>query len=123
MSLRLLLAEDERSLREILLEGLRQDGFDVVMARDGVEALELFRTRGPFDVLLLDEEMPRLTGREVLRRVREGGSRVAALLISGSLELSAAERERLGVGPVLKKPLSLVELSRAVRQAIDAALS
>ena len=119
----MLVAEDDALLREILCDGLTDQGFVVEAAADGQDALKRFRASGPFDVLLLDEEMPRLTGREVLRRVREGGSRVAALLISGSLELSAAERDRLGVGPVLKKPLSLVELSRAVRQAIDTALS
>ena len=116
---RILVAEDEAPLLEILLEGLADEGFEVVGAEDGQQALELLRTAGPFDLLLLDEEMPRLTGRKVLARLREQGESVPAVLFSGNLELSAEEQERLGVGPPLRKPLSFDELSRAIREALD----
>lgn len=116
--LRILVAEDEAALREILAEGLRDEGFEVVMAADGVEALELFRDQGPFDVVLLDEEMPRLTGRRVLSRLRADGEAVAAVLFSGNLHLGEEEQARLGVGPALRKPISLTELTRAIRQAV-----
>jgi CheY-like chemotaxis protein len=62
---RVLLAEDDPQLREILLDGLQDEGFSVVAAEDGVRALDLFLSQGPFDVVLLDEEMPGLTGREL----------------------------------------------------------
>ena len=116
--LRILVAEDEGPLLEILLEGLRDDGFDVVGAEDGAQALELFRTAGPFDLLLLDEEMPRLTGRRVIQSLRAEGQRVPAVLFSGNLDLSEEEQARLAVGPPLRKPLSLGELARAIREAI-----
>lgn len=116
--LRILVAEDEAALREILAEGLRDEGFEVVIAADGVEALELFRDQGPFDVVLLDEEMPRLTGRRVLSRLRADGQAVAAVLFSGNLHLGEDEQARLGVGPPLRKPISLTELTRAIRQAV-----
>jgi CheY-like chemotaxis protein len=117
--LRILVAEDEAALREILTEGLRDEGFEVVTATDGLEALERYRSDGPFDVLLLDEEMPRLTGLRVLTRLREKGERVAVILFSGNLELSEQEQARLGVGPTLRKPVSLEELSRAIRRAVQ----
>jgi CheY-like chemotaxis protein len=116
--LRILVAEDEAPLREILAEGLRDEGFDVVTARDGVDALDRYRSEGPFDVLLLDEEMPRLTGRRVLSRLRADGERVAAVIFSGNLELDEHEQARLGVGPALRKPVSLGELSRAIQRAV-----
>jgi CheY-like chemotaxis protein len=118
--LRVLLAEDDDVLREILQEGLQADGFEVVVAEDGARALELFRSGGPYDALLLDEEMPVLTGRQLLGKIRAQGEAVAAILISGNLELSGEERAALGVGPVLRKPVSLDELTREIRRAIAA---
>lgn len=115
---RILVAEDDSILREILDDGLRAEGFDVVLAKDGAEALHLYATSGPFDALLLDEEMPELTGRQVLLRLRGQGDEVAALIISGNLELDEAERTALGVGPVLRKPIPLRELAQALRAAI-----
>jgi DNA-binding response OmpR family regulator len=111
-------AEDDSILREILDDGLRAEGFDVVVAKDGAEALHSYLTFGPFDALLLDEEMPQLTGRQLLLRLREKGDRVPALLISGNLELDEAERTALQVGPVLRKPIPLRELAQALRAAI-----
>lgn len=118
---RVLVAEDDALLREILQEGLEADGFEVVPAEDGVRALELFRTSGPYDVLLLDEEMPGLTGRQLLGQIRAAGAGVPVVLISGNLELSPEERAALRIGPVLRKPISLEELCREIRRAIAAA--
>jgi DNA-binding response OmpR family regulator len=115
---RILIAEDERPLLEILLEGLAEEGFDVVGAEDGRHALELVRTAGPFDLLLLDEEMPYVTGRRVLAQLREEGHGVPAVLFSGNLDLAPEEQARLGVGPPLRKPISLDELARAIRAAL-----
>jgi len=115
---RLLVAEDDQSLREILQEGLEAEGFDVVPAIDGAQALELFRSSGPYDAVLLDDEMPRLTGRKVLARLREAGECVAALLLSGNLVLDEKEKKGLGVGAVLRKPVSIKELTAAIRRAL-----
>jgi len=117
---RVLLAEDEALLREILVEGLIDEGFEVEAAADGMEALLIFRAKGPFDALLLDEEMPGLTGRMLLRLLRGEGNWVAAVLFSGNLVLEPDEQAELGVGPVLRKPVSLRELCAALREAIAA---
>ena len=117
---RVLVAEDDDLLREIVCVGLANEGFEVVAASDGAVALELFRARGPYDALLLDEEMPHLTGRQLLVRLRAAGERVAALLISGNLEIDDDERATLGVGPVIRKPASLDDICRALHQVIDA---
>ena len=117
---RVLLAEDEALLREILVEGLTDEGFEVEAALDGMEALILYRTKGPFEVLLLDEEMPGLTGRQLLRLLRGEGSTVAAVIFSGNLVLDDDERAELGVGPVLRKPVSMRDICAALRAAIAA---
>ena len=118
---RVLLAEDEPLLREILVEGLADEGFEVEAGVDGMEALLLYRAKRPFDALLLDEEMPGLTGRQLLRLLRGEGDRVAAVIFSGNLVLDAKEQAALGIGPVLRKPVSMRELCAALRDAIAAA--
>jgi CheY-like chemotaxis protein len=117
MSGRVLLAEDEDLLREILCDGLAGEGFEVIPARDGREALELFHGQGPFDVLLLDQEMPGFTGVQIVEKLRDAGQRVAVVVFSGNLELEPRERSRLGIGAVLRKPFPLAELTDAVRAA------
>lgn len=117
---RVLLAEDEPLLREILFEGLIDEGFEVEAAGDGVEALVLYRAQRPFDALLLDEEMPGLTGRQLLRLLRGEGDRVPAVILSGNLVLEAGEQAELGLGPVLRKPASMRDLCAALHAAIAA---
>ena len=117
---RVLLAEDDPQLREILLDGLQDEGFSVVAAEDGVRALELFLSQGPFDVVLLDEEMPGLTGRELLARIRAGGSRLPAVMVSGSLALERPEQQRLGIHDLMRKPTLITDLAAALRRALSA---
>jgi DNA-binding response OmpR family regulator len=107
---RLLVAEDDIMLLRFLEQGLSAAGFEVVGAADGQEALDAITQRGPFDALLLDEEMPRYTGRDILRRLRGVGNGVPAVIFSGSLSLSESEQAALGVGPVIRKPCSLAGL-------------
>lgn len=117
--MRLLVADDDDAIREMLARALCAEGFDVLTAKDGAEALALFRGRGPYDLLLLDEEMPGLTGRQLLAQLRSEGVDVPALLHSGSLELADDDAGRLGA-VLLRKPASLTALAVAVRQAIAA---
>ncbi len=118
--MRLLVADDDALLREILAEGLEQAGFEVVVAEDGAIALELFRNQGPFAAVLIDEEMPRLTGRQFLKQTHGERRGVAALLVSGNLTLDEAEQRALDVGPVLGKPFSFDQLVAVIRAAIAA---
>ncbi len=116
--MRLLLAEDDRDLRELLCEALRAEGFEVTIAADGLEALERIRAGDRYGALVLDHEMPRMTGCALLSVLRSEGDRTPALIVSGSLQLSKDERSRLEVGPVLRKPLVLSRLIRAIRKAV-----
>lgn len=117
----MLLAEDEPALRDVLAEALRDWGFEVVEAADGGQALEILEAQRPFDAIVLDEEMPRLKGRDLLSRLRSGGSTVAAVLCSGSLEMDSEERARLGVAALLRKPFPLEALLEVLRSVVPAA--
>ena len=94
---RVLIAEDDELLRRFLIQGLGAAGFAVVAAADGDEALRRFDADGPFDALVLDEEMPVATGRDVLRRLRSRGEGLPALMFSGQLTLDESERVALGI--------------------------
>jgi len=117
---RLLVAEDDALLRELLREGLEAEGFEVITTSDGVQALEVFDKAGPFDALVLDHQMPRLTGRELLTRLRARGEGVATLLLSGDLVMPEEEQARLGVGALLRKPFAIGEIANAVRRILSA---
>ncbi|GMA35138.1 hypothetical protein GCM10025876_13420 [Demequina litorisediminis] len=67
---RILVVEDEESYRDSLKYLLRREGFDVILAADGVQGVEAF-TRDGADVVLLDLMLPRMSGTEVFREIRE----------------------------------------------------
>lgn len=71
---RILLADDDEAIREMIRYPLEQEGFDVVVAADGVQALDIL-ARTQVDLLILDIMMPRLDGMEVCRRIRATGAR------------------------------------------------
>jgi DNA-binding response OmpR family regulator len=116
--IRLLVAEDDAPLRQLMAMWLGSNGFDVVTAADGAEALSLFREHGPFSALVLDNEMPHVSGRELLSELREARHATPALIVSGNLQLTEQEQARLAVGPVLRKPFRLRELVDAIRTAM-----
>src|ERR1700743_1956335 len=70
---RILLVDDEQSIQTLLSYPLRKDGYDVVQATDGREALERFDEQ-PFDLVVLDLMLPRLDGLEVRRQLRRPSS-------------------------------------------------
>jgi CheY-like chemotaxis protein len=114
---RVLVADDSESLRAMFRETLLDEGFEVVEATDGQHALELFQTAGPFDLLLLDGDMPRLSGKEVVQRLRAEGVRVRVAIVSGTMHLSEAEAQALSV-TLLLKPVPARDLIREVRRLL-----
>ncbi len=79
-----LLAEDEALVAQLLGEVLEAEGYTVMLAADGVEALEL-AARRHIDVLLTDLDMPRLDGRELIRRLRAGRPELPVVVVTGRL--------------------------------------
>jgi DNA-binding response OmpR family regulator len=67
---KILVAEDERDIRELIAFTLRFAGFDVTLAKNGVEAVELVMTENP-DLIILDVRMPKMTGYEACRQIKE----------------------------------------------------
>ena len=116
---RILLADDSEEFRMVIREALEEEGYEVVVAEDGQQALELFRTAGPFDFLLFDHDMPRVTGRDAIANLRSSGVRTPGLILSGSPLLTEEELHDLGV-TLLRKPVSIDVLIAEIRRALGA---
>jgi len=115
---RVLVAEDDELLRRFLIQGLGAAGFAVTAAADGAEALRRFEAEGPFDALLLDEDMPVATGRDVIRRLRARGEHLPALMFSGNLVMSREEQAALHIDAVVRKPCGLPGLVESLCHAL-----
>ena len=126
MTIRLMLADDHRMLREGLSRSMSEHGFDVVgEARDGVEAVNMAYAVQP-DVILMDVSMPEMDGVEACRQVRSSveGTRVVMLTMHADQEV-LANAIRAGACGYLVKDCSTEEIAEAVRMAAngDTALS
>ena len=113
-----LVAEDNRDMRVFVCEVLRGHGFMVMDAYSGWKALQLAESSQP-DVLLLDWQLPDITGLDVLRALRTGGCKAPAILMTafGSEEL-AITALRLGVRDYLSKPFTEEDLLKSVVAAL-----
>ena len=118
---RVLLVEDEPPVREIVRRALSGAGYEVVMARDAQEALDLGEARlGEIDLLLTDMILPGMSGRELVSALRTRRPELRVIIMSGYTGETYPALESLpaGVG-FLEKPFSLVDLRRKVREALD----
>jgi len=112
---RILIAEDDRGVRQSLERALRFEGYDVASAKDGAEALEALTKDLP-DLLLLDVMMPHIDGLTVCRRLRATGNDVPVLMLTARHEV----RDRVagldaGADDYLVKPFALEELLARIR--------
>jgi two-component system response regulator MprA len=110
---RLLVADDSETVLLMLQRRLEMEGYEVVTATDGFEALERLRnadSREP-DVILLDAMMPNKSGIEVLEELRDSGSTIPVLMISAHLDAQEPERMRkLGAADCIPKPFEWEDL-------------
>ena len=108
--MRILLVEDARRLREMLLGGLRKLGYAVDAAADGEEALRSARIHS-FDVIILDLMLPRIDGLTVLRRLRQEGNNVHVLILTAKDAVpDKIAGLQAGADDYLPKPFSFDEL-------------
>ena len=114
----LLITDDDREFRETLQVGLEPRGFKTLLAGDGEEALKIVRTQ-EVHLVLLDMHMPKLTGLETLRRLKQFRSMLPCILLSAQLDELLIEQARLAQAfSVLAKPVTLGQLTGILRQAL-----
>ncbi len=114
---RILLVDDEQSIQTLLSYPLSRDGYDVVQAIDGHEALERFDEQ-PFDLVVLDVMLPKIDGLEVCRRLRSRSSVPIIMLTAKSDEIDKVVGLELGADDYITKPFSMREFSSRVRAAL-----
>jgi DNA-binding response OmpR family regulator len=114
MARTILVVDDEPTLRETLAEALDADGFRVLTAADGREALSRFREHQP-DLVVLDLMLPELSGIEVCRIIRAESGVPIVMLTAKSSELDKVVGLELGADDYVTKPFSLRELTARIR--------
>ena len=118
MPKRVLIADDEKNMRWVLGESLAAEGYEVIEASDGKEALAAIDEQHP-DLMVLDHKMPSPDGMEVLRRLRAKGETFPVIMLTahGNVE-TAVEAMKAGATEYLTKPFDLEELKLSIDKAI-----
>ena len=114
MARTILVVDDEPTLRETLVDALEADGFRVVAAADGREALTRFRAERP-DLVLLDLMLPEISGIDVCRIIRAESPVPIIMLTARGSEVDKVVGLELGADDYVTKPFSLRELSARIR--------
>jgi CheY-like chemotaxis protein len=117
----ILIVEDEAAVRRMAARALAGQGYTILEAENGAEALELLaRTTGPVDLVLTDVVMPRLNGRELGERLAAERPELPVLFMSGYTDDDIVRRGMLYPdSPFLQKPFMPADLSRKVREVLD----
>jgi signal transduction histidine kinase len=114
---RVLIVDDERSIRITLAEFLREDGFDVDTAEDAFIAEQLLRA-GSYDVVVSDVILPKINGVELLHKIRGASPHVQVIIMTGEPTVeTASEAVRAGASDYLFKPITKQAILRAVSNA------
>lgn len=116
--LRVLLADDEPMVREVIAMYLSEDGHEIVAAADGREALEKFE-EGGFDLVLTDRSMPEMNGDQLAAEVKKRSPHTPVLLLTGYGDVMTSEGEKPpGVDTIISKPFTMESLRTAFRAAV-----
>ena len=110
----ILLVDDEASVRKVLTFPLERDGYTVVQAADGEEALERFEAQ-PVDLVVLDIMLPKLDGLEVCKRLRATSTVPIIMLTARDDELDKVLGLELGADDYITKPFSIREFRSRVK--------
>ena len=116
----ILLVEDEAPLRDAVQQLLEEEGYVVLTAGDGVEALRIFAERPDLKLVVMDLGLPHVSGLETLARMKAMNPAVRCVIVSGNLDSERrTELHNAGVLATLRKPYQPSELFDAIRRALD----
>ena len=113
----IMLVEDETSIREIMAEFLAEEGFEILQAADGLEALEVFRENQP-DLIILDLMLPKLDGLEVCKAIRQKSNVPIIMVTARDEEIDKLLGLELGADDYITKPFSLREMKARIKAVL-----
>src|SRR5512136_352648 len=114
-----LIVDDEKNMRWVLGQALAGEGYEVVEAEDGKQALEAVNESQP-DIMVLDHRMPAPDGMEVLRRIRAKGLTFPIIMLTAHGNVATAvEAVKAGATEYLTKPFDLEELKLSIEHALE----
>ena len=117
----ILIVEDEQAMRLLLREFLEILGYNVIVAEQGQEAIDISRT-APVDLASLDLNLPDMNGLELMQRLRAGGAVFPFVVLSANLRESfSGDVTPLGVREILEKPVDLDVLESVVKKILSTA--
>lgn len=117
MAHRILLAEDEDDLRDLIREELQLENYEVCEARTGGSAIEVFKAQKP-DLVITDIRMPNGSGVDLIRAIRET-SFIPVILITGFHDFCEEEFKELNVSKVLYKPFRIKDLILSINALLQ----
>lgn len=116
--MKILVVEDEENIRKVIKKILEVNEFEVLEARDGAEAMDIFYSE-KIDLIILDWMLPKINGIEVLKMVRQESSLPILMLTAKSQEDDEVEGLEVGANDYLKKPFSLKILITRVKKLLN----
>ncbi len=117
----ILVAEDQEQVREILELGLGQSGYNLVVAKDGLEAIEKGKNfEGTIDLLLTDSIMPGASGCSVVKEMQKAYPNIKVVLMSGLPQQESAEFQGMKIDAYVDKPFSIRKLLELIQQLVAA---
>lgn len=119
MNNRILLVDDEETIRYVLKEALVSEGYKVEVARDAFQAMERFKM-SPYDLIITDIKMHGMDGIQLIREIKRSGSDLKIVIITayGSLE-TIKEAAKLGVAEIISKPFKIREIKDVIVRMLN----
>ena len=120
---KVLVVDDDRDIRETMVDALEDEGYEVIAAGDGVAALELLRNQAAIpSVILLDLMMPRMNGVELSQEIAqvERWAQIPIIVVSADAQ-GQARAATMGAAAYLRKPMKLRELFSTVARVLASA--
>lgn len=119
-SSRILVVDDEETIRNLLAEKLLDMGYKCEKAADGAECLEKFKNDNLYDVILLDIQMPRLNGIETLKHLKNINPDISVVIISASRDIEDVRSAlKLGAYDFIFKPFNIFDVESVVERAVE----
>lgn len=116
---KVLVVDDTKNIRLLLTTCLELNGYDVVQAKDGNEALKIFETDS-FSLVFLDIKLPEVSGTEVLRRIRKNGNNTPVIIMTAFATVrNAVECTKLGAVAYLQKPFTADKVKHVLHEMIN----